>query len=120
MNFKYLSTSGATNVYALPTDLTQQLRVKKTILRPKAFGGLPIHEDSIKRNWQSSVEACGEGCPLKLDEKVEVIFSGPLSSHAQKIARLKELVLIAESADGQALLDGFPSNPNSTFTFVAE
>lgn len=117
--FKYLTTNGNAQVFALSTDITNVLRVVKNARKPALLKGTVIHEDIWTRNYQTVVTSCDNECGVTVDEKVQVTFSGPLTSKAAKIAKLKELLTIAESAEGSSILDGFPAGPNSTFELSA-
>lgn len=119
MLFKYLTTNGNAQVFALSTDITNILRVVKNARKPALLKGTVIHEDIWTRNFQTTVTSCDNECGVIVDEKVQVTFSGPLSSKAAKIAKLKELLAIAESAEGSSILDGFPAGPNSHFELLA-
>lgn len=114
--FKFLRYQGNTVIFALATALSNTLRVAKSIMNPKLLGGLPIHEDVFTRNWEETVTLCDKECPVTYTGKVQITFSGPLASKAKKLEMLAELVEIINSSDGQSVLDGFPANPNTTFT----
>lgn len=113
--FKFLQYQGNTVIFALTTALTEKLRVGKSIMNPKLLGGLAIHEDTFTRNWDESVSLCDKDCPVTYTGKVQIVFSGPVTSKAKKLAMLAELVKVIKSSDGDAVLDGFPAGPNSTF-----
>lgn len=113
MLFKYLNSANNTNVYALSTDIKEILRVRKVIRQPAILGGIAIHEDTLTRNYVTNVKLCADSCGQNIDEKVQVTFSGPLSSKVQKIAKLEQLVAIMKSSEGSSILDGFPAGPNS-------
>lgn len=117
--FKYLTNDNSTSVFALTTNLDELLRIRKKVFFPASLNKLPIHEDSITRNWKGQAVVCNNTCPLTVDEKVTVIFSGPLTSHASKIAKLEEILAIMKTTDGSAILDGFPAGPNSQFANAA-
>lgn len=119
MLFKYLTTNGNAQVFALSTDITNVLRVVKNARKPALLKGTVIHEDIWTRNYQTAIATCDSECSVIVDEKVQVTFSGPLTSKAQKIKKLKELLAIAESDEGSSILDGFPAGPNSHFELLA-
>lgn len=116
--FQYLQATGTTSVFALTTDLNDKLKINKRVMAPKTLAGLTVHEDLIVNEWQTGVTLCDNGCPVTVNEKVSVMFTGLLNSKAEKIQRLKDLVAIMESDDGNAILDGFPAGPNSSFTVL--
>lgn len=118
MLFKYLQSANNTMVFALSTDISQVLRIRKVVRTPSALAGIAVHEDSITRNWKTHLEQCANSCGVTVDEKVQVIFSGPIISKAAKIARLEEILTIMKSDEGQAILDGFPAGPNSHFELL--
>lgn len=115
MLFKYLTTNGNAQVFASSTDIADILRIIKNVRKPALLKGTVIHEDIWTRNFQTTVRSCDSECGIVVDEKVQVTFSGPLTSKAAKIAKLKELLTIAESDEGSSILDGFPAGPNSHF-----
>lgn len=118
MLFKYLATNGNAQVFALSTDITNVLRVLKNTRKPMILKGLVIHEDVWTRNYQTHITTCESECGVVVDEKVQVTFSGPLSSKAAKIAKLEELLAIAKSDEGSSILDGFPAGPNSVIEIL--
>lgn len=118
--FKYLQTDNRTVVFALSTDIRELLRVRKNVLKPASLGGLPIHIDTFSRNWPLSHTVCEDKCPVLVDMKVTVEFSGPVTSKAEKLAKLEALITQIKSSDGESILDGFPANPNSTFVTAAK
>lgn len=113
MLFKYLTTNGNAQVFASSTDITNILRIVKNVRKPTILKGLAIHEDIWTRNYQTKITSCDNECGVVVDEKVQVTFSGPLTSKAAKIAKLEELLAIAKSDEGTSILDGFPAGPNS-------
>lgn len=118
MLFKYLQTVNNTQVYALSTDISNVLRIRKNVLKPNSLSGILIHEDTITRNWRTNVVQCDKTCAVPVDEKVQVTFSGTLQSSASKIAKLEEVLAIMKSDEGKSILDGFPAGPNSHFEIL--
>lgn len=116
--FKFLQYQGNTVILAKLAELTEKLRVSKSIMNPKTLSGLAIHEDVFTRNWDETVTLCDKDCPVVYTGKVQITFSGPIASKAKKLEMLAELVDIVNSTDGVSVLDGFPANPNSTFDVV--
>lgn len=119
MLFKYLATNGNAQVFALSRDITDVLRIVKNVRKPMILKGLAIHEDIWTRNYQTQITSCESECGVVVDEKVQVIFSGPLTSKAAKIAKLEELLAIAKSDEGTSILDGFPAGPNSVIELIS-
>lgn len=118
-SFRFLSLSGVNRyVYANTADVTETLRQVKNILTPR---GLPqVHQDTIALNRQYVIpNECATGCDKSVVTLgVRLEFSGPISSKAEKLAMLEDLISIAKSDEFAAVLDGFPSNQTTEYTIL--